>query len=271
MRRLAFFAVILACGPGPATSDATGTASTGAAETTASMPAGSTGPGPTTGAPDPTSAAATASGEPDTGTAPGTTGEPGTTTSASGTTAAPGTSGPDTTTGEPGAPNTCNVDADCKLHDDCCTCEGVPVGADPASCDLECKQSHCSMLGIQKAVCRLGVCITERLLCDERKVLCEIDPPECPPGELPLIDPPCWSDKCVPAEFCDMVPGCDWCAADRVCVQHIGRAPEPNVACEPRPPGCGESLCDCVGDEICTDIYECSDAGPDKVECICPC
>ncbi len=174
----------------------------------------------------------------------------------------------DTTTGAPAEP--CVDDADCKLHDDCCTCEGVPVGTDIADCPGECVQSTCASLGIEAAVCRLGVCETERLSCDQSAIICDEAPPPCDPGKLPQTTPGCYTGQCVPASLCDVVLTCKDCPADTMCVQKVSFGID-SVTCEPIPPGCdGKVDCACVGDLVCTGMYGlCSSQGA-VVSCECP-
>jgi len=252
---LTSLSLLAACGPDPVdtTTDATATASTGASMTGTT---GTTGTGSTAGTDAPTTGT-TSTTDP---TATGTTVTTATTveTSTSGTTTDPGTSGgpgsaattDSTDTGPVG--EVCEKDADCMLADDCCDCDGVPVGADVSVCDAECKQSKCSELGITKAVCRLGVCQTERLSCDASKVACDSLPPPCEPGTVAETTPACWSGKCVPAKNCDVLAACELCPEGRVCVQNVAFGPEPGVVCEPLTPGCDPAdPCACIGDQVC--------------------
>jgi len=256
---LASLPLLAACGPDPAgtTTDAgtTGTSATSTASTDA----------PTTGTPDTTDTATT--GTPGTTTTPGTitttTTEPGTTTTI-GTITDGGT--------DTGVGALCESDADCKLADDCCDCDGVPAGADVAVCDAECEQSKCSELGITKAVCRFGGCQTERLSCDAGKVACDSLPPPCPPGTVAETTPACWSGKCVPTKNCDVLETCDQCPDGRVCVQNVAFGPEPGVVCEPLAPNCDpEKPCACIGDQVCLDPFTaCINQSGGDITCECP-
>lgn len=229
-----------ACGPGKATTgDTTG-------DTTASPTAGpTTGTPGTPGTSDPTTTATTA---------------PPTTTTTGETTT--------TTTGEPGETQ-CQVDADCFLHADCCTCEGLPIGVDHDVCDGECDQSRCEALGIDRAVCRVGVCETERLSCGTNEIVCDAPPPACPPDHLPETTPQCWTGECVPANLCDIITDCAACPPHMMCVQNVSFVPH-HLRCEPIPPACdGVPDCDCAGELVCTEPFSiCSTDGP-IISCEC--
>ena len=261
------FALLVACGPGGDTSDTsaasttsvTGTTSTASTDTptTSTTSTGfTTAPTVTdaTSDPDVTSSSTLIT------TAAADTGDTTTTESA--------TTGTTATTGTPD--DACVVDADCALHSDCCTCEGVRLGLDVPSCDERCKQPLCSALGIDAAVCRLGVCETERVSCDQSKVACDQPPPPCPPGQLAETDATCYTGDCVPARFCDVVTACADCPADMMCVQNVAFTVE-SITCEPIPAACGGVVdCDCVGDLVCTDNFKgCAEQGGAVVNCQC--
>lgn len=276
--RLIFLALaslpLFACGPGTAEattdaassttaagSDASSSGTTATTATTSASTAGTDEPTTTVG----TTATATATATATTAT----TGEPDTTTSGG-----PGTSTTTTTDSstDTGVGAVCESDADCKLADDCCDCFGVPVDADVAVCDMECKQSRCSELGIKMAVCHLGVCTTPRLSCDASKVACDSLPPPCEPGTVAETTPACWSGRCVPAKYCDVVESCEQCPEGLVCVQNIGLAPEPGVICEPLPANCDPAKpCACIGDQVCQDPFGfCTDQPGGDIGCECP-
>lgn len=226
---------------------------------------------PSTSSPDPTTGPGTST-EPGTSTAPGTststapepsTGEPGTTST-----------GPDTTgtgTDDTGVvPGPCASDDDCKLKSDCCECAGVPADDDAPICDLECDQSLCDQLGVKQAVCRFGVCITERLACDPVKVACDALPPKCPDGQVATVEGACWSGQCAPGEFCDVVPDCSLCAEGWMCVHFESQLPT-DPRCEPVPAECDGVDCDCAGTFVCTDAFDVCAAKPgDELVCSCP-
>lgn len=257
--------IFVACGPVGGTS--TGSTSE-ASSSTSGGPTGTSGTsGPTSGG----SGVVTGTGTDTSTTGPDTTTTAGTittTTSGSSTTDGPATS---TSTGTSGGPvEGCVKDEDCKLHEDCCVCEGVPVDENPTDCDVQCKQSRCQELGIDAAVCRLGVCETERLSCDQNKVLCDSLPPNCEAGMLPETSPNCWTGRCVPAVFCDVIPDCSFCPDGKMCVQYTGEGIFPTV-CEPIPPGCGGTpSCECAADLVCTGIFSFCSVKGDVIGCDCP-
>lgn len=281
--KLLLSAFVTACSPGGGTSGASGdttqagssSSSVGQTETSAAGDAtatsGATAPtsGPGTTAGPGTSSPATS--EPVTSepvTSEPATSEPGTSGTGEAMTSEPGESGGETTAG-PG-PAECEQDADCKLASDCCLCAAAPLGEDVAACDELCREDRCSELGIDEAVCTFGVCETERLSCDQDKVVCEEAPPVCPPGTLPETSPNCWTGRCVPSPLCDVVPDCGDCGDEQVCVQSFGEGPLP-LECKPIPPGCGGSAdCACAGDLACTaEFPACNDVGDDAIQCVC--
>ena len=163
----------------------------------------------------------------------------------------------------------CEVDADCNLHADCCTCEGIPLGVDHETCDGECDQSRCDELGITRAVCRLGVCETERLGCDQSKVICDSPTPACPPDHLPETTPTCWTGKCVPAGLCDVITDCATCPPHMMCVQNVGFVPQ-DVRCEPIPLACdGAPTCGCVAELVCAEPFSACFSDGSDVRCEC--
>ena len=272
---LVLLTALSACGPGGGSETGTTTAT----ETSTDPSTGSTGT--TTGTPGSTS-------EPTTGTGPTTTDAPATTTDAPGTTFEPVTS----TTGEPGTTGTtgatgstsdagtstggppadgCVSDDDCALHNDCCDCYGLPKGQVDPSCPADCEQPTCDALQIDQAVCRFGVCITEKLDCDASKVVCKALPPDCPEGELPGVNNDCWSGTCVPIVNCSAVPTCDLCPGGTMCVQKISKQ-QTWPACEPIPAECGGEIdCECAGAAVCTGAFNiCNDLEGNQLSCGCP-
>ena len=265
---LYILASLIACGPGGGTPTTTGDETTQTPGTTGTAASTSTGQ-PTTTVDPGTSTTSPATTDVTTGVATTTsvTGE--TTTSTTGETTTGTTTG--TTTDDTAGPTSeCSKDADCKLQEDCCVCNGIPLDLNPVACDMECKQSKCSELGVDQAVCRLGVCETERLSCDQVKVACDALPPACPEGQLPTTTPACWTGKCVPAEFCDVIPDCSFCPDGHLCVQNIAFGPS-QPTCEPLPPGCGpDPDCACAGDLVCQDPFTlCVEQDGPVINCEC--
>jgi len=172
-------------------------------------------------------------------------------------------------------PEECEVDSDCKVAGDCCTCVAVPSDTDvPPVCRAACEEDRCAQLGVS-AVCAAGRCIFDAT-CDESVVTCELARPECPPGEQALVQGDCWGD-CVDARECLGVTSCDACTGDQVCVSPgIGWAPTPGSAyqCWDVAPECnGTPTCECMGDAIC-DPFSCSDSSQDEtapvaIGCFC--
>ncbi|MCC6748668.1 MAG: hypothetical protein IT371_13490 [Deltaproteobacteria bacterium] len=68
---------------------------------------------------------------------------------------------PDIVAGTDGpASRTCTQDSDCKVFQDCCTCQGVLLWENPGLCKRVCKQNACAAWGMTKpqAYCLLGRC-----------------------------------------------------------------------------------------------------------------
>lgn len=193
--------------------------------------------------------------------------ESGATTDPTGLTDTDGTSGPSSSSGTSGEDSTgggsstggttepeCMVPEDCMLVDDCCSCTAIPVGEEPPKCDLkECLVSTCTSLGLSmpQVQCNFGSCEVEEVSCDPMLVLCDSLPPECPKGQAPRVMDGCWTDTCIPVEYCDVVPSCDACGEDEACIESGGTS----LSCVPIPPECdGVPSCDCLG-EACVDPF----------------
>lgn len=267
---LILLATLPACGPG-------GGSETGSDTSTSSTGTSTGTPGSTSEPTSSTTTGVTTPGEPATTTGePGTTGEPvtSTTTGEPGTTSSSTTGGSSdtssTTTGEPPS-EACVSDDDCALHNDCCDCYGLPKGQVDPSCPADCEQPTCDSLQIDQAVCRFGVCITEKLDCDASKVVCKALPPECPDGQQPGVKDTCWSGICVPIVNCNAVPTCDLCPEGTMCVQKISKQ-QTWPACEPIPPECGGEIdCKCAGMAVCTGAFNiCNDLEGNQLSCGCP-
>ncbi len=279
--------LLFACGGGGNTTDDTGTtpATPGTTEpATTGTGSASTSTDPTTSGPGTASepATSTTTGDPTTGST-GVTSEPNTsigpvtaTTGDTTTTGEPETTGSTTdassSTGDTGmSGGDCTVDAECALHSDCCNCYAIPVGQEDGICKKECKQSTCSVLGIDQAVCRFGVCTTEKTNCDGSKVACDALPPDCPPGQVAQVEGVCWSGACVDALSCNVVPECSYCPAGTMCVHKQAQVPT-FPTCEPIPAECdGKIDCECAGSFVCTNPFDaCSAPGGNEIDCACP-
>ncbi len=252
------------------TTDASTTAAATTSATTTADTGSSSGPttNPTTTGPVTTGEPATTTGEPAT-----TTGEPATSTTtgeSATSTGGPGSSSDTDTTGGPPL-EACVSDKDCALHDDCCDCYGVPNGQVDPICALRCDQSMCSQLEIDMAVCRFGVCVTEKLDCDGSKVLCKSLPPNCSEGQLPGVMDNCWTGSCIPIRNCNAVPDCKLCPEGEMCVQKISKQ-QSWPACEPIPTDCGGEIdCGCAGAAVCTAPFDaCNDLDGNQLSCGCP-
>ncbi|MFY0537583.1 hypothetical protein [Nannocystis pusilla] len=210
-----------------------------------------------TAAPSTTEAMSTTSGE----TTLGTTGETGETTEPDTGTDTDGTTG-----GMGGGP--CEVDADCKLHDDCCSCYGIPNDQTDPICKSECEATQCEQIGIDEAKCVLGQCTTEKVDCSS-EVACDSLPPDCPEGTLPGIAGACWSGACVPVLSCDKVPDCKLCPETQMCVEF--QAFTTDRTCLPLPTECnGKASCECA-DEACAEPFGFCSEGVGEVDLACEC
>ncbi len=189
-------------------------------------------------------------------------------------TAGTGTTGTGSTGGSTGggAPE-CVLDTDCELQNDCCGCDVWPNGKVPPCGAPPCFAPICDPLGITSddLECRFGRCTFKDVTCDQDLVACDQDPPNCSPGDLPVVDGGCWSGGCVPAKACDVVPDCTYCQEGEACVQQVTQ-PGLKFSCQPIPVACGADGpdCDCAGAEYCPTPFDlCDDAG-DAISCSCP-
>jgi len=264
----------------PACGDNGGESST--SQTSSNSNSNSSTDAPSTGTTNPTTGGpASSSGEPvSTSDTSGPTGSGTTSTTDASSSSGPGTSEPGSTTDASSSGGTdtgvmpggsCKTDKDCALHNDCCDCFGIPAGEPDPICKKLCDQPICDGLGIDQAVCRFGVCGTERIDCDGSKILCDSLPPDCPKGQVPGVQGGCWSGMCVPALSCNVVPDCGACPPDSMCVQKIGKPPT-LPTCEPIPDDCGGKIdCECAGTFVCTGQFNaCNFDGGNQISCGCP-
>jgi hypothetical protein len=119
----------------------------------------------------------------------------------------------------PASPAGCRSDDDCQLVNDCCTCQAIPRGEKPTSCDPKrsCVTAVCAQYqGVDRAHCSAGRCVLG-FECDPARVLCKRLAPICPPGEVPQIVNGCYGE-CVDARQCSTVASCVTCAPADACV-----------------------------------------------------
>lgn len=165
-----------------------------------------------------------------------------------------GTGSTTTSTGTGGmAQAECTTAADCKLLDDCCSCEGIPKTMTPPMCGQVCAQSSCMALGYTGSVdCIAGHCAAA-FDCDAAKVACATPTPICQPGFVPEVKGLCWTNHCVPAKECAFVDDCAACTATQACVFYGGGIM--HHYCVDVPPECnGTASCACMGQSICGNI-----------------
>jgi len=167
----------------------------------------------------------------------------------------------------------CYSEKDCKIFTDCCACEGVPNAETPASCRVACKQNQCAALGLAapQAACIAGRCVVG-FDCDSSKVLCKSVPPQCPAGQVPLVNSGCWQGTCVAANECASVKDCSACTGGLICAEFIQRG-GPAVHCYDVPKECnGNYGCSCAGAGVCSGPgLTCGDlSGLMGIACSCP-
>jgi hypothetical protein len=163
----------------------------------------------------------------------------------------------------------CNEDTDCEVAGDCCGCTAYnPNKGAPGNCGGGCQQDVCEQLGLDTAVCVGGFCEVYGLSCDQTKVTCESLPPDCAEGSLPQVAGDCWTQECLPIEYCDWVPDCGACPGDQFCVivqtddcDHIDCF-EPLEEC-----GLGAPSCDCEGEIFCPPPYTACGVENDAIVC----
>ncbi len=241
-----------------------GTAGSGASGGTAGS--GASGGTAGSGASGGTAGSGASGGTAGSGASGGTAGSP---TGGTGGTAGSPTGGTGGTAGSGGAFTECKEASDCKLVSDCCNCEGVPASA-PAgpSCDLACITPMCEDRGIRAASCVAGRCVAG-FSCDERSVTCRQEPPDCKPGEVPIVDGDCWEGTCAPATECKSVGSCAACGS-LACVTYVTQL-GPEYHCVDMPPTCDEASCGCLGGSCQEPFDTCNDIGSRTgISCSCP-
>lgn len=257
-------------GAGTATASAGGTSDTGpgtAVTTAEPTTSGSSSDTAVTATTDPSA------GDTDAGTDASTGGSVGSSGGTEGSTGDSSSSTGGTTEPE------CIVDEDCMLVDDCCTCDAIPSGDEAPKCDImSCLVSTCTSVGLDMpaAECNFGTCEVEEVSCDPLTITCDgkdAIPPECSEGQVPRVVDGCWGG-CIPVEFCDVVPGCDSCGEDEVCIESVTQVAY-SFTCVPLPVSCdGIPSCDCLG-EACESPFDACNDGIDpksgaELSCSCP-
>ena len=87
--------------------------------------------------------------------------------------------------------------------------------------------------------------------------------------DRPETTPECWSGRCVPAGYCDVISECGLCPADTLCAEIKSCDPQ-SVRCEPLPLACaGVPSCECIGDQICANLGICG-INEGVLDCYCP-
>lgn len=244
-------------------STGTGTASTSASGTSAGSTAASTATATGTSAGSASGTGTTATTA--TATAATTVGS----TTGAGSTTSAGTVG---TTGGGVMPE-CTQDTDCTVHEDCCSCEAVPVSDVPPDCEAGCQETACAALEYKAmALCVDGICRFPETTCDPSSVVCGAPTPNCPDGTLPEVMGQCWTFKCVPVAACDWVPDCSFCDAEtEVCVTKVTQL-GPVYDCEPKPWQCGDGPADCTcAGALCEPPFDtCMEGQAGSLQCTCP-
>jgi len=262
-------ALALACGGDPpandsSSADGSSTSSGSTGSTSSGTSTTSTGTGATTTA-GTTATGSETSGGSESGAATTTTGTA-TADASTGDTGATSTATTDTTSATTGAgaceplPNTdgwsCQYDEDCAIAGDCCGCTAYnPDMGFPGNCGGGCGQDVCEQLGLDMAVCVDGFCEVYGLSCDQTAVTCESLPPDCAVGSLPQVAGDCWTQACLPIEYCDWVPDCSACPGDQICLIVQTESCD-HVDCFDPIPECGNApSCACEGEIMCPEGY----------------
>jgi hypothetical protein len=110
-------------------------------------------------------------------------------------------SGSDAASSTTGGALACTDVRDCRLLDDCCTCEALHVDEDvPPTCDLACDRTMCELWNTD-LVCS-HTCLLRLVDCDPALIMCDEPPPECGDGFQPAVEDRCWTQQCVPVALC---------------------------------------------------------------------
>jgi len=142
--------------------------------------------------------------------------------------------------------------------------------------DFELQLFHLGRLGglafassAAAAACAACAACAARATCDPPAATCDGIPPSCPPGTTPGIVGECFNGLCVPLDLCDVVPDCEVCGPDQICLR-LERLQGPAYTCRPRPSWCGETVdCACAA-SLCGPTYPlCEDLAPGQLSCSC--
>ena len=164
----------------------------------------------------------------------------------------------------------CTDPSQCKLVNDCCACASVSAAVKPPKCGIDaCLIATCESLGeiAPEPACSAGRCTM--FDCDATKVMCKKATPNCPAGQVPLVEGECWGG-CVPIQQCSNIDDCAKCNLEtQVCVTEVFKG-GPKRHCVDVAPGCnGKPSCECMGQSVCTEPFDtCSN---DNGAIICGC
>jgi hypothetical protein len=211
------------------------------------------------------------SGSPSTGGAPATGGDAQTggapSTGGVAQTGGAWTGGSSSIDERPGAP--CTAASDCKVVNDCCTCDVYSAAATAPICTESCKQPMCDGKGISSndVACIAGRCVFS-LSCDTSTVVCEMMTPQCEAGQTPSVKGACYG-PCLPIGRCAAVTSCRECeSAGLTCVKF--ETMNPSYHCVLTPEDCGnDPTCECMG--VCNDGgLVCGAVTGTELTCDCP-
>jgi len=109
--------------------------------------------------------------------------------------------------------------------------------------------------------------------CDSSVVTCRSLPPNCPPGQVPVVAGNCWAGHCVQASICRSVKDCTACnAATDVCALDTARGAQ-TFRCSEVPAACAsDRTCRCLASYVCTNqpFVSCSGPTNGQFSCTCP-
>lgn len=164
----------------------------------------------------------------------------------------------------------CVTDADCKLQNDCCGCEGHSLSYEIPACPADCFVSFCDAIELTEAACLGGVCGVKKFDCDESRVLCDAPPPPCEGGTKASVENGCWTGRCVSVSACDVVDRCSDCGEGETCVTEQTQL-GPRVRCMPIPESCAGTTpdCSCLAEHFCEAPFDTCFDGAGGISCSC--